>query len=40
MRIYCKAKNVEGWDGAGGEREVQKGGDICIRSDQIRSVAQ
>ena len=22
--------NLEGWDGAGGVREVQKGGDICI----------
>ena len=22
--------NLEGWDGAGGEKEVQKGGDICI----------
>ena len=32
--------NLEGWDGAGGEREVQKGGDICITSDQIRSVTQ
>ena len=21
--------NLEGWDGAGGVREVQKGGDIC-----------
>ena len=21
--------NLEGWDGAGGGREVQKGGDIC-----------
>ena len=30
MRIYCKAKNVEGWDGEGNRREVQKGGDICI----------
>jgi len=22
--------NLEGWDGEGDEREVQKGGDICI----------
>ena len=22
--------NLEGWDGVGGGREVQKGGDICI----------
>ena len=22
--------NLEGWDGAGDEREVQKGGDVCI----------
>jgi len=22
--------NVEGWDGEGGGREVQEGGDICI----------
>ena len=22
--------NLEGWAGEGGEREVQKGGDICI----------
>ena len=22
--------NVEGWDGVGGGREVQEGGDICI----------
>ena len=22
--------NLEGWDGAGDERKVQKGGDICI----------
>ena len=22
--------NLEGWDGAGDEREVQTGGDICI----------
>ena len=22
--------NLEGWDGAGAGREVQKGGDICI----------
>ena len=22
--------NLEGWDGAGDGREVQKGGDICI----------
>ena len=22
--------NLEGWDGEGGERVVQKGGDICI----------
>ena len=24
--------NLEGWDGEGGEREVKKGGDICIPS--------
>ena len=22
--------NLEGWDGAGDRREVQKGGDVCI----------
>ena len=22
--------NLEGWDGEGGQREVQKGGDICV----------
>ena len=22
--------NLEGWDGVGGEREVQQGGDVCI----------
>ena len=22
--------NLEGWDGVGGEKEVQQGGDICI----------
>ena len=22
--------NLEGWDGVGGKREVQEGGDICI----------
>ena len=22
--------NLEGWDGEGDEREVQKGGDVCI----------
>ena len=22
--------NLEGWDGVGGEKEVQEGGDICI----------
>ena len=22
--------NLEGWDGEGGWREVQKGGDVCI----------
>ena len=22
--------NLEGWDGVGDEREVQKGGDICV----------
>ena len=31
--------NLEGWDGEGDGREVQKGGDICISSVQlIRSV--
>ena len=25
---YCD--NLEGWDGVGGEREGQEGGDICI----------
>ena len=31
--------NLEVWDGKGDGREGQKGGDICIRSDQIsRSV--
>ena len=32
--------NLEGWNGEGVGRELQKGGDICIRSDQIRSAAQ
>ena len=22
--------NLEGWDGVGGEKELQEGGDICI----------
>ena len=22
--------NLEGWDGVGGEKEVQEGGDICM----------
>ena len=26
--------NLERWDGEGDGREIQKGGDICIRSDQ------
>ena len=26
--MFCD--NLEGWDGVGGGREVQKGGDICI----------
>ena len=39
MEICCMAHdtqtgalciNLEGWDGAGDGREVQKGGDICI----------
>ena len=38
MRICCMAQktqtgtlfNIEGWDGEGDGREVQKGGDICI----------
>ena len=38
MGIYCMAQetqmglriNLEGWDGEGDGREVQKGGDICI----------
>ena len=25
--------NLEGWDGLGGEREIQEGGDICIPMD-------
>ena len=40
MGICCLAQetqiqelciNLEGWDGEGDGREVQKGGDICIR---------
>ena len=27
-RMLCD--NLEGWDGVGGGREVQEGGDICI----------
>jgi len=38
MGIYCMAQetqtgalfNLEGWDGEGNGRELQKGGDICI----------
>ena len=38
MGIFCMAQetqtglciNLEGWDGVGDEREVQKGGNICI----------
>ena len=38
MGICCMAQetqtglciNLEGWDGVGDEREVQKGGNICI----------
>ena len=26
----CKIDSLEGWDGEGEEREVQKGGDMCI----------
>ena len=26
--------NLEGWDGAGDGRELQKGGDICILSEK------
>ena len=26
--MFCD--NLEGWDGVGGEREVQQGGDVCI----------
>ena len=32
--------NLEGWNGEGVGTELQKGGDICIRSDQLRSAAQ
>ena len=32
--------NLEGWDGEGDGREVQKDGDICISSVQFSSVAQ
>ena len=32
--------NLEGWDGEGGGREVQKGGDICISSVQSLSHVQ
>ena len=28
--------NLEGWDGEGDGREVQKGGDICIPMDDSR----
>ena len=27
--------NVEGWNGVGGEREAQEGGDICISMAEI-----
>ena len=27
--------NLEGWDGEGGGREVQKGGDICIHMAEL-----
>ena len=26
--VFCD--NLEGWDGVGGGRDVQEGGDICI----------
>ena len=26
----CKIDSLQGWDGEGEEREVQKGGDMCI----------
>ena len=29
MRIK-RSQNLDGWDGVGGRREVQEGGDICI----------
>ena len=28
--VWLRKLNLEGWDGAGDGREVQKGGDICI----------
>ena len=33
LAIWLKQRlciNLEGWDGEGDERKVQKGGDICI----------
>ena len=33
--------NLEGWDGEGNEREVQKGGDICIpMADSCRGLTE
>ena len=30
--------NLEGWDGVGGRKEVQEGGDICIpKADSYKS---
>ena len=26
--VFCE--NLEGWDGEGGGREVQEGGDMCV----------
>ena len=30
MNDFLLCDNLEGWDGVGGGREVQEGGDICI----------
>ena len=30
VQANIKRSNLEGWDGEGDGREVQKGGDICI----------
>ena len=34
--MFCA--NLEGWDGVGGGREVQEGGDICILMAETNTV--